>query len=250
MNLAVGQPYEEWKSWKPEDFGRFDAVEARYFEAELESAGVRVGKGTRILEIGFGNGRFAGWVASKGAEYCGTELNEGLVSLAKRKGLDAFPATSRLEELAGGRPFDCVLAFDVLEHLTVEEIVTLFRSVCASLAEQGRFVARVPSGDSPFSGPIQYGDATHKTIIGSGMVHQLVQGSGLEVVDVRCTAFPITGLGMRRFLRRLPVVVVRALVSRLLNAAFNDNQPRIMTPNMVMVLRKAASEKATSVASS
>jgi hypothetical protein len=126
----------------------------------------------------------------------------------------------------------------VLEHLSTDEIVTLLASVARSLADGGIFLARFPSGDSPFARATQYGDMTHRTVIGSGIIEQLAQAANLDVVQVRPPVFPLLGLGVRRFCRRLPVALLRAVASKAINLAFNDNQPRVMTPNMVVVLRR------------
>lgn len=53
--------YQDWKRWAPADFGNCSRSEAVYFAAELRQCEVPVGAGVRIVEIGFGNGMFAGW---------------------------------------------------------------------------------------------------------------------------------------------------------------------------------------------
>jgi hypothetical protein len=70
------------------------------------------------------------------------------------------------------------------------------------------------------------------------MIRQLAQAASLEAIQVRSPVLPLRGLGLRRFARRVPIVVIRQVISRLINFAFHDNQPKVVTPNMVAVLRK------------
>ena len=70
------------------------------------------------------------------------------------------------------------------------------------------------------------------------MIRQFAQAASLEAVQVRSPVLPVWGLGLRRFIRRVPIVLIRELISRLVNFAFHDNQPKVVTPNMVAVFRK------------
>lgn len=233
---APGSDYRAWKSWSADAFGKVDQVEGRYLQAELRAAGADLGAVLTVLEIGFGNGAFAAWARARGWRYSGTELDPELVARALAAGMDAHHAGDPIASIAPGSSFDLVVAFDVLEHLGLDEIGALLDAVRARLAPGGRFIARFPSGDSPFAGAIQHGDLTHRSVIGSGMVEQLALGGGLRVLQVRAPAFPVTGMGIRRLLRRLPIVVGRALVGRVLRLLYFDNQPRVIEPNMLVVL--------------
>jgi predicted TPR repeat methyltransferase len=170
--------------------------------------------------------------------YVGTELNSELLALAKSKGIIGIEAGYDLSKLIEPESLDLVVAFDVLEHLTLQEIADLFSSVKNCLKDGGRLIARFPSGDSPFSRAIQYGDMTHKSIIGSLMIRQLSTEAGFQVLQVREPSFPIRGLGPVRFFRRLPIVFMRYVATRFINLFFNDNMPMVISPNMLVVLKK------------
>lgn len=228
--------YRSWKSWSEDTFGNLGDVEKRTFQAELELAGTPFDEKLRVLEIGFGNGSFATWVKSQGWIYVGTEIDRELVLRARSRGFDVHDASEALSVIAAGRRFDLVVAFDVLEHFTLVEIDDFLMRMKNVLAPGGRFLARFPSGDSPFSRAIQYGDLTHRSIIGSGIITQLALKAGLHVVQIRSPAFPILGLGIKRCIRRIGVMLLRILIARIINLAFHDNRPRIIEPNMVIVL--------------
>ena len=231
--------YRAWKSWDQDVFGHFDLVQARYFEAEFRTAGVMLDANLALLEIGFGNAALAFWAQRRGWSYSGTELDPELVVRARAAGLDAYLANIPIAQIAPGDAFDLIVIFDVLEHLSVDEIVDLLESVNKRLKRNGRLIARFPSGDSPFSGAIQRGDLTHQTAIGSGMVEQLAARTGFRVLQIRAPAFPLMGLGIRRMLRRLPVIIGRKLANRAIQLLYLDNQPRVIEPNMLVVLEVA-----------
>lgn len=229
--------YRTWKGWDELSFGRVNQVQARYFEVEFRTAGVDLGRVGSMLEIGFGDASLAAWAKARGWRYAGTELDPDLVARARDAGLDAHLAETPLAEVAGDRRFDLIVAFDVLEHLTIAEIEGLLITVRDLFAPGGRFIARFPSGDSPFSGPIQHGDLTHKSVIGSGMVQQLALAADLEVLQIRAPVLPLTGLGLVRLLRRAPVKLARAIATQACRLVFFDGQARVVEPNMLVVLR-------------
>jgi len=233
--------YRAWKSWDAEGFARVDTVQARYFEAEFAACGLALRPGLKLLEIGFGAASLAAWAKARDWRYSGTELDPELVLRARAMGFDAHEAGASLAAIAPEDPFDLIVAFDVLEHLTLDQIGDLLAQSRGRLGPAGLFVARFPSGDSPFSRAIQNGDVTHQTTIGSGMVEQLALAGGFEVMQIRGPVFPLTGMGLKRLVRRLPVAMARALIGSILRLAYFDNDPhRVLEPNMVVVLRPAA----------
>lgn len=236
MNDAVTgakEGYLRWKGWKAEDFGRFSASDAAYYAAELKRAEVRSG---RILELGFGNGGFAAWAGSRACfEYHGTEMDPELIARASDAGFDASDATSNWVEPDS---FDAIVAFDVLEHIPLADLPNLFSRIRDSLRRGGLFVARFPSGDSPFARHIQHGDVTHRTVLGTGIVQQLASGAGLTVIQIRPPVLPVWGLGLRKAVRRVGVLLIRAIIGRMLRIAFLGNAPCVLTENMVIVLAK------------
>lgn len=237
MNSYDG--YENWKHWEENTFGNWSVVDAAYFEAELQNAGIVSGVGLRFYEIGFGNGAFAGYACATGAEYFGSELNESLLERAREFGLNVFDGGIK-QALAMSKPesFDAVVAFDVLEHLDVEEIKSFLMDARALLKQEGVMLARVPSGDSPFGRAILHGDITHRTALGSSAVRQLASQTGLEVINIGPPQLPILGLGPLRAIRRGGIRLAQALIAKFINLVFHDGQSRVITANMVFVLRK------------
>lgn len=230
--------YEEWKQWSKDAFGTWSVGDAAYFSAELKRAGVASCDGLRVYEIGFGNGAFAGYVTADGGRYVGSELNDTLVERARKFGLNVFHGGIKQvlneHKLAS---FDAVVAFDVLEHLDVAQIKSFLLDAGELLRPGGIVLARVPSGDSPFGRGIFHGDVTHRTALGSSAVRQLAAQTGFEVADIGPPRLPMFGLGAVRAIRRGGIQLAQGMIARFINVVFHDGQPRVITPNMVFVLK-------------
>ena len=173
--------YKDWKGWNGSPFGVCPPASAIYFSEELRHSGVKSVAGTTVLEIGSGNGEFAGWVRDAGAKYIGTELISELVQKGVQAGFDIRDANEPLDGFLSEQSIDLVVAFDVFEHFEADALRSALHSAHRALRPSGRLIARVPSGDSPFSRAIQHGDTTHRLAIGSSMVRQFADEAGFVV---------------------------------------------------------------------
>lgn len=236
--------YRSWKGWAPEVFGALDPRTRVYLERELPLCGVPDLNGREVLEIGFGNGSFAVWATENGARYRGTEQIPELLEAATRHGLEVQTSSEPLDRFVEPDSLDLVVSFDVFEHIEREELRSLLRSLALALKPSARLIARVPSGDSPFSRAIQHGDLTHRMVLGSSAIHQLVEGTGLEVVQIREPAYPVRGLGLRAFVRRGAVRILRSLLYPLMTHALMGGGSPVLEPNLVFVLKRSPREAA------
>jgi SAM-dependent methyltransferase len=232
------QGYRSWKGWGGHRFGYISNGEAVYFKSELLRCGITNLSEKKLLEIGFGNGSFAVWSKSEGAIYTGIEVIPELVDLARTAGLNAFLAKCSLLDLHCEDELDLIFAFDVFEHLLLEDVVKTLSECSVILRTGGILVARIPSGDSPFSRSIQYGDVTHKTILGSSAIRQIATRSGFDVVSIEPAAFPVMGQGLRTFLRRSMVRIGRYLIYPIIKNVLMGGERPVLTPNLVFVLKK------------
>lgn len=96
------------------------------------------------------------------------ELGDGLAVLAART--------------AGS--LGAILLLDVLEHLTVEQLLELLALSRDRLRPGGLLVARVPNGEGLFGGIIRYGDLTHLRAFTQRSLRQAFGLRGLETVAV------------------------------------------------------------------
>lgn len=232
---APGDTYIEWKDWDDSAFGKFTNLDAVYFAAETS---ITAQSPPRVLEIGFGNGNFLGWIKSLGGEIFGVETNTRLNARAHAFfSCDHFfedLRDSRLDGLQGRLTH--VVAFDVVEHIRVEELSGVLERIRDLLAADGRLIVRFPNGDSPFGRMIQHGDPTHVTTIGRGKLFYLAKNAGFEVAEIRAPALPLRGVGIASLVRRVGVKVGRYIVERIFSILYYGGQRIPLDSNYVAIM--------------
>lgn len=103
-------------------------------------------RGSRILDIGCGNGALAGHFSSLGMAAVGIDLSDSGVTIARarhpRARFEVLPADDRLLDALGCQPFDYVVSTEVIEHLYDPR--NFMRGAFAALKPGGRFVCTTP----------------------------------------------------------------------------------------------------------
>lgn len=231
--------YQDWKRWQPEDFGVFTNASSLYFENELRKCGFQNLNGVNLLELGFGNGAFAGWAVKRDAKWVGIEAIEKLVKIAVKKGFSAYSNRVPLCEIFEKGSLDIVIAFDAFEHFPFEDFRLILSDIHSCLRKGGLLWFSVPSGDSPFARAIQHGDLTHCQTLGSLAVQQLAVSLNYQVVSIRSPALPLRGLGLVTLFKRGLVQSLRAIIYPVINNVLMDGGKWVLSPTMVCVLRKS-----------
>jgi 2-polyprenyl-3-methyl-5-hydroxy-6-metoxy-1,4-benzoquinol methylase len=226
--------YSDHKGWSDIPFGSYSADDKVYFAAELKRHGIAL-RGAKILEIGYGNGSFLACARNAGAEIVGIEIQESLRERAAAQGFATFESLDAFARNAGSHSQDLIVAFDVLEHLTPAEILHALATMEGLLKPAtGRFVARFPNADSPFSLSLQNGDYTHRTALGQGTVLQLMTQSGWrdlylgEPVWVAGTSRGQLKLALRTAVRRSMDWLIRTIF-------MGSSGPKTLYHNYILV---------------
>jgi len=216
---SYGNDYLKWKSWgKDLNFGKLKKQEESYYSAELRRTKREFSSKSNILEIGFGNGSFLRYAKDKKWNIFGTEINEHLINAALESSFNVVHSDNlkHFEE----NFFDLVVAFDVLEHIPQNNLPFFISEVKRILKKDGVFIARFPNGDSPFGLPLQNGDITHITTIGSGKVYSLATQCDMDVVFVGGTAQPLLVKHPFHFIHRLISLPIKKLLHLITNFIF------------------------------
>ena len=229
--------YLRWKAWDSQSFGEFSKADAAYFASEMRAAGQSTHPPLRILEIGFGQGRFARWAIAQGHEYVGTEILPELVASAQTAGITTI-APSEIKNRVPASSLDLVVAFDVLEHLELSNILDHLRLFRELLKPGGCVLARIPSGDSPFGRATQYGDITHRVVLGSFAIGQIAELSGLTVRRISAPTIPLLGVGIKQSIRRLGIKLLQDAITGLIRMTFHFNCKTVVNASMVFVLSR------------
>lgn len=170
--------YSEWKHWKPCDFAASSFDLQRSYDLLFRHLNVSL-PGKKILEIGFGNGNFISYALSRGCSSIeGVEIQETLLSRALAMDLKVY---SDLSQVECGSKFDIIVAFNVLEHLSSDELVALFTSLDNLLPCGGICIFEFPNGESFFSLGMQNGDITHVSSITRQKLYQLMTPTSLNL---------------------------------------------------------------------
>lgn len=178
IDRLLGDNYPLWKSWQStghyQDYSRIFSQELKRSEAP---------SGARILEIGFGQGLFLDWAKANGHTVTGIEINQDMVDASKKRGHDVHQGDIAKVFIGRSSCFDVIVLFDVLEHITLPGIFELFIEFERLLTGRGKVIARFPNGGSPFGRLYQYEDATHKTVLTSGLIEQIAMTTGLDLIS-------------------------------------------------------------------
>lgn len=198
-------------------------------------------KKIRILDIGCGIGTFINNLKSKGyTNLLGVETSSQQVSVAHQVGLDCIHQGNLVSFLSdlGTESHDVVIAFDVLEHFTKDELVALLDDIHRILKPKGMLIAHVPNGEAIFSGKVFFGDLTHQTAFTRRSISQLAATCGFGQTECYEDGPVIHG----------PMSAVRALLWKCwrsiywaMNAAETGDYKSglILSQNLLAVCRKS-----------
>jgi SAM-dependent methyltransferase len=103
-----------------------------------------VGTG-RVLELGSGPGRDADYLESRGVHVSRTDATAAFVEMMRADGHEARLLDVRTDDLGG--PYDAVLAFAMLLHLTRDEFGDVLRRARAAVVQGGILAFTVKEGD-------------------------------------------------------------------------------------------------------
>jgi SAM-dependent methyltransferase len=224
------QNYEAWKDWH----GRFiyDARQAELYAGDLREIELR---GKRVLELGFGDGGLLAWLRDQGADVLGTEINETFLEAGRAADFEVHPSdlTALLVDYEGR--IDCIIAFDLLEHLDVEALIGTFGVMRRLLVPGGRFAAKFPNGQSPFGRHFQHGDITHKSTLSIPKIRQLSAMAGFEIVRAG-NSHRARARNPLKWLLQAVRYALRDIISFSVAVIF-DTESRHLDGNLTVVLR-------------
>lgn len=210
---------------------------AQFYQANLAPF-LPPDRGSAILDVGCGYGPLLSYLRGLGyVRLHGVDLSAEQVALAHRLGLDMVKQADAVEYLSTiAQPFDLITAFDVLEHLTREELFRLLDAVYASLSPGGRLVVHTVNAASPVAGQIRYGDLTHETAYTATSISQALRAVGFQRPRVREVAIPAHGA--KSALRRSLWPVLRLGLVSYLAIETGVLRGHVLSRNLVAVADK------------
>lgn len=154
---------------------KFDQIGARVSDVE-ETFALVDKENPNVLELGCGNGRDAQEIVKRTNAYCGVDISEELIKLAKEK---VPGARFELGDVSGyelPKDLDIVFAFASLIHITKEEFKELLGKLYKALNKGG--VIRISLKHSP-----EYKEVTQNDEFGTRTYYLYSEGDVKEIAD-------------------------------------------------------------------
>lgn len=139
-----------------------------------------------ILDIGCGHGAFLYFLKEKVYKNLkGLDISPEQVKLANELGLDNISHCNLLEEIPRLKEnsYDVILAFDIIEHFTKDEIFEILESAFRTLKNNGKLIIHVPNGEAIFPGRIFHGDFTHEVCFTRSSLNQILTACGFRNIS-------------------------------------------------------------------
>jgi len=150
-------------------------------------------KNAAILDVGCGGGKCLAWLATKGyVNLRGVDLSPEQVAVAKQAVSNVIIGDG-IEFLTDRKnEFDLIIALDVIEHLTKEEVFELLYRCHEALRPGGRLIMQTPNAAAPMGPSIQFGDFTHEVGLTPSCLENLVRVVGFTDYRAReCGPAPV-----------------------------------------------------------
>lgn len=142
-------------------------------------------RSARIIDLGCGHGAVVYFAQAAGYQnVMGVDRSPVQVKEAQQLGIAGVKEGDLLKALESlsDESVDLIVAFDVIEHFTKDELVLFVDEVNRVLRKSGKWIIHTPNGESPFAGRIRYGDFTHEQAFTRTSLAQLLNASGFSLV--------------------------------------------------------------------
>jgi SAM-dependent methyltransferase len=159
-------------------------------------------RNSRIVDVGCGTGTILRWLKQEGyTRLTGVDVSPEQVEAAK-DGLDDIvlgEATGFLSTRA--EHFDQIIAIDLIEHLTKDELIEFLDACREALRAGGRLLVRTPNLTARGGTALRYGDFTHELGLTPGALNNLFRLTGFHEYRAReCVPVPHGLVSASRFL--------------------------------------------------
>lgn len=139
LGHTVPRPEDLGRYYGPRYYGGRHSFTSRYCTRRrlgIVGSVVEAEGGSKLLDVGCGDGAFLLGARDSGWCVAGTEANP---ELARRAGLDVREKVDQVDDLA---PFDCVTMWHSLEHM--RDVKSTLEKLASMLKPDGKLIAAVP----------------------------------------------------------------------------------------------------------
>lgn len=194
-------------------------------------------KDATILDMGCGDGNTVYWLQQMGYKNTyGIDFSAEQIAKGKSMGIENLQDCDVFQYLKDNKkPFDAILAKDIIEHFTRDEVFDILALIHKNLKDGGRFIMQVPNGQGLYYTSIFYGDYTHEMAYTESSINQIVTNNGFK--KARC--YP-TGPIPKGVVSSIRYVLWKLKVAQLkFWKMVETGSPRgIFTQNIIAVIEK------------
>ena len=196
-------------------------------------------KAAKILELGCGHGALLHFARRAGyTNMSGVDGSPAQIAAAAKLGIAGIRQGDLMGALRETPPasLDTVVLFDVLEHLTRDEILDAIDAIHTALKQGGRLILHLPNGASPFGTLMIYSDLTHEVAFTPESLAQLFLASGWRSIE--SFEDPPAIHGLRSRVRALLWRAIRAVLRFYLAVETGSRAHTVLTQNLFAVAVK------------
>ena len=189
-----------------------------------------------LLEVGCGDGQLLAYWQRRGFSHAqGIDISAEQIALARQRGVRAECADVFDWLPAHPDAFAALVAVDVFEHFTRDELLRLVPLVYAALRPGGRLLLQTANGAGLFPGQVIFGDLTHLSVLTPASLGQLLRPFGFT--DLR---FYETGPVPIRLRGKLDLALWRAITfaASTIRRIETGKRQTIWTENVICVARE------------
>jgi 2-polyprenyl-3-methyl-5-hydroxy-6-metoxy-1,4-benzoquinol methylase len=197
-----------------------------------------VDRGAKIVDLGCGHGTFLYCLRKAGFHNIeGVDGSPEQIAVAHRCGI----SDARLQTIASflsdapSESCDVVVLFDVLEHLTPQELFSTLDGVFRILRRGGRCIIHVPNAEGIHGMRSRYNDFTHELSFTRQSLRQITSTIGFS--SVQCFEDRPRVHGLFSFVRRI-MWDLGSLLPRLLLIAESGELRPVLSDNMTAIVCK------------
>jgi SAM-dependent methyltransferase len=184
-----------------------------------------------VLEIGCGAGGLLAYLQRRGFSHAtGIDISAEQVALAVQRGVHASVGDVFDRLPSHNHEFAAILAVDVFEHFSRDELLRLAPLLFAALRPGGRLLVQTANGAGLFPGQVIYGDLTHMTVFTPDSLAQLLRPAGF--VDLACYETGPIPIRLRGKLDVALWAAVKAIANTVRHIETGKHQP-IWTENFI-----------------
>jgi SAM-dependent methyltransferase len=165
-------------------------------------------KNTKILDLGCGYGTTLACLNNLGySDFIGVDSSKEAINLLrstylKEKVIEANIVDFLKQAVEQGLIWDVVLAIDILEHFTKDELVEILLLLKPLISPSGRLIIKIPNMQSPLlSGGIVFGDFTHEIYVTPDSLGQVLTACGFDSIsNYEASPVPHTSMSKIRYI--------------------------------------------------